>query len=248
MCEFNIIKMNLSNYLQKLIKKIYNKNVLLDKNLDLHQCQKYIDSLPKMDMIEAHIKPRGSDFYKAHDLLMPHLHEKDVVLDYGCGNGLVMSLIPNTSICIERKEMKPIHDKIYKPNPKSTFLYVNDDIEQLKDVLGLSKYTVISFFHVLHHVENLKVTLKKLIEYGCDLQKIVVLDHDCQMPHHHDILTLQHYFYRHVYNEVYYYTDFWSYKDMKKLFLELGFQETYHTLLPKHPDFSYLSVFELKKL
>lgn len=235
----------LTRMFRLMMKKVYPDIKITDSFFTLREYYRFIRTLPQKHEIQT--QPRGVDKYKA-SLLQKSVRPNDVVLDYGCGSGFMINLLNNKSLCVERPEMKEVHESLRDKGVKfkSEFMYANDisDIQQeLKD----SKYTVASFFHVIHHIQNPENLLRNLIQYSPMLHTIVVYDHDVVNQDQTEALLLEHEVYTHAYNEKHYYTKFLSWDEMKSMFARLGFYEHYSEELRQTPDYSYIAVFKKRK-
>jgi 2-polyprenyl-3-methyl-5-hydroxy-6-metoxy-1,4-benzoquinol methylase/16S rRNA G966 N2-methylase RsmD len=230
----------------RMLKKIYRDKhePIKEKPKTLADAQAILGTLPPLEDF-INIKPRSSDYLKA-DMIKDVVHSKDeVILDYGCGDALMLNLVENKSYGIDRQELQERHNYLRSQGVKfnARLLYAND-LRSLETVLDENKvqYNVLTFFHVIHHIENPREVISALVSRLPIGGKVIIYDHNAVTQEQIDALTIQHDFYRHAYKEQYYYTDFMSWNMLKNL-LPASLRLISYRELPTSPDYSYVAVF-----
>lgn len=230
----------------RMLKKIYrDKHEPIKKKPEsLVEAQQILETLPALEDY-INIKPRSSDYLKA-DMIKAVVESKnDVILDYGCGDALMLNLVENKSFGIDRPELKERHDYLRSKGVRlnAHLLYAND-LRSLETVLADNNvhYNILTFFHVIHHIENPREVLSALVSRLPVDGRVIVYDHNAVTQDQMDALTIQHDFYRHAYKETYYYTNFMSWNMLKEL-LPASLRLISYRELDNSPDYSYVAVF-----
>lgn len=244
--------LELKKMMIRMVDKIYKPDPPFeDVPKDLEEAQGWVAKMPHVDNA-INLEPRSSDYFKEGIIknLLNKYKITSPVLDYGCGDGLMIDMIARNRkdvYGLERHDTQKKHNYIAenKGTYKASLLYADNAFEVSK-VLDEEKIRpgLITCFHVLHHIPDLDNVLDVLLNKLDNGGYLLIYDHDCVTMDQKDALTIQHDIYRQAYSEEYYYTDFMSAnKLLDKIRKKPEMTLTIYQRLQYSPDYSYLALF-----
>lgn len=225
---------NNTTVVNKVINKIIKNNFITDKYI-VSYIQRKLNSIKDKSSNRKHIICNKYDYifqnlflkYKSYNTII----ENNTYLDYGCGSGSKTLKFAN-NFNINNKNVYGCDIDNWGPyeqmkiKHKFNFKYI---LKNGKIDFPDNKFDTITTFFVLHHIDTLDNTMKKLKRVLKPNGILLFLDHNALSDSDMLLLDIQHLLYEIIYNKNYEYLDkpqyakYYNYMEWDYIFSKYNF-------------------------